>query len=111
MKYFLILGLLAAIPASGYPGLAQWQSFGGSPGAVADFQVQQSDWGHMVARSTFPASGSAVSQPEAPRTTGLNCRTPISQAAVGFPETPAIARLFALPFGTEPSVSVLDVDS
>ena len=110
MKYFLILGLLAAIPASGYPGLAQWQSFGGSPGAVADFQVQQSDWGHMVAEvnipgfwlSRFPAGGTSYDRVELPDA--------YSQATVGFPETPAIARLFALPFGTEPSVSVLDVD-
>lgn len=110
MKSSFLILMVAAFAVFGYPGLAQWQSFGGSSGAAADFQVLESDDGHMTARvdlpgfwlSRYPAGGTSYDRVE--------LTDAYAQGTVGSPETPAVARLFALPFGTQPSVTVLDVD-
>lgn len=110
MKYILLITLISALSAFAYPGLAQWQSFGGNPGAAADFQVRQSDGMHMLAEVTlpgfwlnqYPAGGSTYDRVELPEAA--------AQTGIGTPETPSVARLFALPFGTQPVVTVTDVD-
>lgn len=110
MKYVFFITLITAFSAFGYPGIAQWQSFGGNPGAAADFQLQQSDGMHMLAEVTlpgfwlnqYPAGGSTFDRVELPEAS--------AQSNVGTPETPSVARLFALPFGTQPVVTVTDVD-
>jgi len=110
LKNVFFIALIMAFSAFGYPGLAQWQSFGGNPGAAADFQVQQSDGMHMLAEVTlpgfwlnqYPAGGSTYDRVELPEAA--------AQSSIGTPETPSVARLFALPFGTQPVVTVTDVD-
>jgi len=110
LKNSVIILLVAVFAAFAYPGLTQWQSFGGSPGTAADFRLLQSDGGHMTARvdlpgfwlSRYPAGGTSYDRVELPEA--------YAQGTVGSPETPSVVRLFALPFGTQPVVTVLDVD-
>lgn len=110
MKYSMFTVLILAVTALGYTGLARWQSFGGGPGTIPEIVLHQSDGGSMVAEvnipgfwlKQYPAGGAAHDRIELPGSYPLG--------EVGSPETPAFARMFALPFGTGPEVTILSVD-
>jgi len=110
LKVSLLTLLIVSLAAFGYPAPGQWQSFGGNPGAGAAFNLIQSDGGHIVAQVTLP--GFLLSQYPGGGSTYHRIELPQSHPLgdVGSPETPAFARMFALPFGTEPGVTIIDVE-
>ena len=109
---FPVLLLIAAVAlTSGQGGIGSWQSFYGSTGDLPEVNVLESTPTHMIAEISipgfrlydYPAGGrswNCVSLPEC-----------YSQGDIGLPDLPSVPRLFALPFGTEAVVTVLDVSS
>ena len=109
---FTILLLIAAVAlTSGQTGIGSWQSFYGTAGDLPVVTVLESSPTHMTVEISipgfrlydYPAGGrswNCVSLPEC-----------YSQGDIGLPDLPSVPRLFALPFGTEAVVTVLDVSS
>jgi gingipain R len=107
-----ILLLIAAIAlTSGQADISSWQSFYGTSGDLPEVNVLESSPTYMIAEISipgfrlydYPAGGrlwNCVSLPEC-----------YSQGDIGLPDLPSVPRMFALPFGTEAIVTVLDVSS
>lgn len=91
-------------------GNFDWQSFGGQPGDACSVNLVESDADHIVVDVAVPgfwlgrtvAGGTTWDCIELP---GFHSRT-----KVGLPEVPSVPQMFALPFGTEASVTVQDVN-
>ncbi|MCK4806585.1 MAG: T9SS type A sorting domain-containing protein [Candidatus Aegiribacteria sp.] len=112
MKLFLsTLTLFASAYAVSPGSISSWQSFEGSGGSVPQVTVLESDTYHMVVKVTIPgfslynspAGGRIWDRAELP-----GC---YSQGDEGLPDLPSVPRLFALPFGTEAVVTVLQINS
>ncbi|MCK5786053.1 MAG: T9SS type A sorting domain-containing protein [Candidatus Sabulitectum sp.] len=110
MKNVFILALALATAAFAIHGDFDWQSFGGQPGDVCSVNLLESDADHIVIDVTVPgfwlggtvAGGGTWDSVELP---GF-----YSQTDVGLPQVPAVAQMFALPFGTEAVVTIEDVE-
>lgn len=110
MRITILAMLLAttAVLASGQYSVGSWQSFGGDAGAAPAVNVVESDQNHMVLRISlpgfwlgdYPAGGSVWDRIELPEA--------FAQGELGLPDVPSVTSMFALPFGTEATVSVED---
>ena len=101
--------LLVSVAAMAY-GPADWQSLGGRSGEGISLRVLESDFDHMIVEIDvpgfwlydFPAEGQVWQ------------RIGLAECAVhdqvGLPEVPSLRKLFALPFGTTPEVTVESAD-
>lgn len=109
MKNAFLLATVFAAAAFALQGDFNWQSFGGQPGEQCSVNLIESDAGHMVVEISIP--GFWLGKTVAGGTTWDSIELPdhSSQTAVGLPEVPSIPQMFALPFGSEASVTIEDV--
>ena len=106
---FLTLMATAVAFAVGH-GVTDWYSLGGQPGSEVTFEVVQADFDHLVLdvqvpgffMYDYPAAGMVFHKIEIP---GSYC---IGQ--IGLPDLPSPVTLFALPFGSQPEVTVEDIE-
>lgn len=109
MKNAFLL-LIALVTASfALNGNFDWQSFGGQPGDPCQVDLVESDAGHMVVDITVP--GFWLGRTVAGGTTWDTIVLPeySTQTDVGMPEVPTVPQMFALPFGSEPVVTIEDI--
>ena len=109
MRFSLLASLLIAVVAMAY-GPTDWQSLGGHSGEGIEVRLLDSDFDHMLVEIQVPGfwlydypAGGQVWQ----RLTLAECFT---HDMVGLPEVLSWRKLFAMPFGTSPEVSVEDVE-
>lgn len=110
MKHAFLMAALFAAAAFSLHGNYDWQSFGGQPGAECGVQLVESDAGHITVDITVP--GFWLGRTAAGGSTWDTVVLPgfHSQNSVGLPELPTVPRMFALPFGTQPTITIEDVN-
>lgn len=107
-KAFLLM--IALVTASfALNGNFDWQSFGGQPGDPCEVDLVEADAGHIVVDITVP--GFWLGRTVAGGSTWDTIVLPeySTQTEVGMPEVPTVPQMFALPFGSEPVVTIEDV--
>ena len=109
MRRTLFASLIIAAVAMAY-GPADWQSLGGQRGQDISVEVIESDFDHMIVEIDvpgfwlldFPAGGQVWQRIELGQ-----CNI---HDQIGLPEVPSWRGLFAMPFGTNPEITVQSAD-
>ncbi len=110
MRNTFLLAMVFAAASFALQGDFDWQSMGGQPGSECSVDLIESDAGHMVVNITVP--GFWLGRTVAGGNTWDSVVLPeySSQTEIGLPEVPSIAKMFALPFGTDAVITVEDVE-
>ncbi|MBN1433669.1 hypothetical protein JW921_02845, partial [Candidatus Fermentibacterales bacterium] len=109
-RWLLVTIATAAVAFASSHDVVSWQSLGGQTGSEASVELVEADLEHMILdidvpgffMYSYPAGGNVWDRIELP---GY-----YNQGTTGMPELPAITRLFALPFGSQPEVTVEQVE-
>lgn len=109
MKFTIVFAAALATACFAMHGDFDWQSFGGQPGDRCSVNLIESDADHMVMEVTVP--GFWLGKTAAGGSTWNSIDLPgfYNSSDIGMPEIPSVPQMFALPFGTEASVSIEDV--
>ncbi len=109
MKSTVFFAVLLATASFALNGSFDWQSFGGQPGDQCSVNLIESDASHIIMEVTVP--GFWLGKTPAGGTTWDSIELPgfYNSSDIGLPEVPSVPQMFALPFGTEASVSIEDV--
>ncbi len=109
MKNAFLLAIALVTASFALQGNFDWQSFGGQPGDPCAVDLVESDAGHIIVDIAVP--GFWLGRTVAGGTTWDTIVLPeySTQTDVGLPEVPTVPRMFALPFGSEPVVTIEDV--
>ncbi len=99
------VSLVAAAPGS----VGDWQSFGGSEGDVPQVTVLEADSYHMIVEISVPGFWLCNTPGGGRIWDRADLQDCYPQGEEGLPDLPSVTRLFALPYGTEASVSVEEV--
>ena len=110
MRLSLLASLLIAVVAMAAYGPADWQSLGGRSGEGIEVRLLESDYDHILVELEvpgfwlydFPAEGQVWQ-----RLALSECN---AHDLLGLPEVMSWRKLFAMPFGTTPEVSVENVE-
>ena len=110
MRNTFLLAMIFAAASFALQGDFDWQSLGGQPGSECSVELIESDASHMIVNITVP--GFWLGRTVAGGNTWDSVVLPeySSQTEIGLPEVPSIAKMFALPFGTNAVVTVEDVE-